>query len=385
MKVIGLMSGTSVDGIDVALCEITGTPQDLQARVLKAGSVTYERVFRERVLAVCDDGRVDEICRLNVAVAEHFVTAIEQVIGDLVGVDLIGSHGQTIWHDIDVSGNVTATLQIGTAAVIAERTGITTINNFRERDVAAGGQGAPLTAYIDWLLLRHPTEWRAVQNIGGMGNVTFLPPRNNADAPMIAFDTGPGNVLIDAAIDLLSGGALTYDVDGAAASRGQVDEAWLNILLTHPYYRQPPPRTTGRELFSRHMARELLEAGVTRGLMGDDILATLTALTAASIASAYRDYAPRLPTEVIVGGGGSRNRTLMQMLARRLSTAQVMDHEAIGLSSDYKEALVFAVLAYETWHNRIGCLPSQTGAHHSTVLGQITPGTNYQELIRRTW
>jgi anhydro-N-acetylmuramic acid kinase len=386
MKVVGLMSGTSADGVDVALCEIDGSPETgLHARVIKAGSIAYDSNFRQRILLACDGGRVDEICRLNVAIAEKFVEAIRQVLGDISDVDLIGSHGQTVWHDITVDGSVTSTLQIGTGAILAEQTGITTVNNFRERDVASGGQGAPLTAYVDWLLLRHPTHWRAVQNIGGMGNVTFLPPLNNTTSNMIAFDTGPGNVLIDGVVTLLTNGTQTYDADGDMAERGHIDEAWLKVLMAHPYYQQAPPRTTGRELFNQAMIQRLVAEGRQRQLSDNDIVATITALTVESIAQAYELFTPSKPEEVIIGGGGGHNKTLMNALERRLAPASVIRHETLGYSSDDKEALVFAVLAYETWHNRHGCLPAQTGARHGSVLGQITPADNYVSLLRRTF
>ncbi len=399
LKIIGLMSGTSVDGIDVALCEIEGAPPALTARILKAGSVPYDPAFREQVLAACASGTVDVLCRLNVALAERFVAAIRAVVGPCDGVDLIGSHGQTFWHDVTPDGFVTSTLQLGSAAVLVEQTGITTIHNFRERDVAAGGQGAPLTAYVDWLVLRDPSRWRAVQNIGGMGNVTFLPPLNQ-DGALVAFDTGPGNALIDAAASLITHGTQAYDRDGLLAASGQVNAAWLADLLRHPFFRQPPPRTTGRETFGVALAHGLVEQGRALGIDDAGIMATLTALTAHSIAHAYRDYAPHPPHQVILGGGGVHNRTLVTMLRDLLAPAQVITHEAVGEGdthapagdasdghgfSDFKEALVFAVLAYETWHNRPGVLTGQTGARHPAVLGQITPGANFASLIERTW
>ncbi|RMG74563.1 MAG: anhydro-N-acetylmuramic acid kinase [Chloroflexi bacterium] len=379
MRVIGLMSGTSGDGIDVAVCDIDGAPPDLQATIVKAWSVPYEPEFRQRIFHACEQGSAVEICRLNMELGERFVAAI----GDYAAwVDLIGSHGQTIWHDVDADGRVTSTLQIGAAGVIAERTGVTTISNFRERDVAAGGQGAPLTAYVDWLLLRHPQHWRAVQNIGGMGNVTFLPPLKDTESTMLAFDTGPGNALIDAAMLHLTG--KPYDQDGMFATGGQVDDEWLKQMLKHPYFQQSPPRTTGRELFGTQKAKSFIAEGQARGLTDQDIIATLTAFTSHSIAEAYHRFAPTMPQEVILGGGGSHNKALVAQL-NDLLPADVMTHEAVGLDSDFKEALVFAVLAYETWHGRVGCLPEQTGARHASILGQITPGTNYTALIRRTW
>jgi anhydro-N-acetylmuramic acid kinase len=300
-------------------------------------------------------------------------------------VDVMGSHGQTVWHSVLPDGTVDATLQLTEPAVLAERTGITIISNFRARDVAAGGQGAPLVSYLDWLLLRHPDHWRAVQNIGGIGNVTFLPPLSDNDSLPLAFDTGPGNVLMDAAVTHLTGGAQTFDHDGRMAQSGQVDTTWLESLLQHPYYQRQPPKTTGRELFGTEMALQLVEEGQKRGLNQQDILATLTALTAHSIANAYRHFVPVPVGEVIIAGGGSNNPTLVGMLGEILKPTPLLTHEDIGLSSDHKEALLFALLAHETWHARPGNLPSMTGARHPVVMGQITPGANYADLVKRTW
>lgn len=387
MRVIGLMSGTSADGIDAALCEIEGAPPRLQARLLQGLTTPYDASQRERILAACrpESSRVDALCRLHFALGEWLAEAALRVVaaaglhpGD---VDLIGSHGQTVWHDVDAAGGVTATLQLGEAAVIAERTGITTISNLRARDVAAGGQGAPLTATADWLLLRHERHWRAVQNIGGIANATFLPPLALRDAPPLAFDTGPGNALIDGAVAALSEGRLTYDRDGAWAAHGEVCEAWLAELLAHPYFDRKPPKTTGRELFGQSQALTLVAHGRTLGLPAEDILATLTALTAASIADAYRRYAPAPVIEMIVGGGGWHNATLMAMLRQRLPAVVIHSHQAVGLDGDLKEALAFAVLAYETWRGRPGAHPNITGARRPTLLGQITPGENWAALL----
>lgn len=385
LRVVGVMSGTSVDGIDIVVSDIHGSPPRLHAEIVQAQTVDYAHELRERILAVCIPGLADEVCRLNFEISEQIAHAILDTIDDLSSVDLIASHGQTIWHDVNEHGHVTSTLQIGSAAVIAERTGITTINNFRERDVAAGGHGAPLTAYIDWLLLRHDTKWRAIQNIGGIANVSFLPPLG-AEAPdLIAFDTGPGNALIDGAMRILTQQQQHFDQDGAMAASGAIEEAWLQELLDHAYFQQIPPRTTGRELFGDEMARRIVTMGHARGCADVDIIATITALTAVSIADAYRRFAPASVQEVILGGGGVHNQTLRRMLDRYLAPAIVRTHEDIGLSSDYKEALAFAVLGYETWHQRNGTLPSQTGAIHGTILGQVTPGQNFQNLIRKTW
>jgi anhydro-N-acetylmuramic acid kinase len=392
MKVVGFMSGTSADGVDVGICEITGAPPQLEAKILHAKTIPYEASVRQRILSACQvsSSNVRELCLLNTELGNIFSDVLLDLLKEANltthDIDLIGSHGQTVWHEVH-HGKVLATLQITEASIIAERTGITTIHNFRARDVAAGGQGAPLTGYVDWLLLRHPTHWRAVQNIGGMGNVTFLPPLTQENAQLIAFDTGAGNALIDMAVHKLTGGKQDFDQDGQLAQQGRLNEEWLADLLKHPYYQQMPPKTTGRELFGTAQALELVYEGQRRGLSSPDIILTLTALTATSIADAYARYAPAKIHEVVLGGGGKNNPMLVQLLKNVLQIP-VLSHEDIGLSSKYKEILVFAVLAYETWHNRPATLPSQTGARHASVLGQITPAHNYRQLVQRlaqTW
>ncbi len=391
MRVIGLISGTSADGIDAAVCEIEGAPPSLRARIVAGNTYPYPSELRVRVLATYEParGRTDELCRLNFEVGEVFAQAVEQIVQQaglhLDDIDLVASHGQTIWHDVQPDGSVHSDTQLGEGAVIAERTGITTINDLRNRDIAVGGQGAPLAGYVDWLLLRDPVKGRAVQNLGGIGNVTFLPPLSNTTTEPIAFDTGPSNALMDDALRLATGGRQTYDVDGALARAGTVDTEWLDRILAHPYYERQPPKTTGRELFGAVMAAELLAEGTARGLTLADIVATLTALTARSIADAYRRFAPFAIDEVILGGGGRHNPALVELLRELLTPAVVLTQEDIGENSDYKEALLCAVIGYETWHARPGAHPSVTGARHPVVLGQITPGANYVDLIRRTW
>jgi len=390
MLVIGLMSGTSADGIDVALCEIDGAPPKLSAKIVATYFQEYEFEMRHRILASCDltEAKVDDICRLNFDLATVFADAILTMLKEAGvspdDVDLIGSHGQTIWHDVTEDGAVTSTLQIASGSVLAERTGITTINNFRERDVAAGGQGAPLTGYADWLLLRHESHWRAIQNIGGMANVTFLPPLSDTTSDLIAFDTGPGNALIDEVVYQWKQGTKNYDANGDIARTGTVNEAILDNLMHHPYILQDIPKTTGRETFGVPYAT-LLHRSVTGREAKHSLVTTLTMFTAASIADAYERFAPAPIGEVILGGGGRHNKTMFDMLRGLLGDIPVRTHEDIGLDSNFKEALVFALLAYETWHHRVGTMSSQTGADYSTVLGQITPGKNYPDLIRQTW
>ena len=391
MLVIGLMSGTSADGVDVALCEIEGEPSCLFAKIICGATYPYEPVLRKRILDACDanSSRVDQIAQLHFDLSEVFSDCVLELLKSHnlspSAIDLIGSHGQTLWHNVLPSGRVNASLQIVEAAVLAERTGITTISNFRARDIAAGGQGAPLTAYVDWLLQRHPEHWRAIQNIGGMGNVTFLPPLTEAEAKPIAFDTGPGNAMLDVAVGHFSDGARIFDRDGVMALRGRVNEDWLETLLQHPYYQRGYPKTTGRETFGTAAALELIAQAEARGLTAFEIIATMTALTASNIADAYERFAPATIAEVILGGGGRHNPVMVGLLRELLAPARILNHEDIGMDGDFKEALVFAVLAYESWHNRPGTLPGLTGARAPSVLGQITPGANFAQLIETTW
>jgi anhydro-N-acetylmuramic acid kinase len=375
-----MISGTSADAIEAVLVELTGAPPGLEHRTVAGLTVPIAPEVQRRIHAIAaKDGDIEAITLLDVELGEAFARAALDLIGEAgvrpEEVGLIGSHGQTVWHAVRPDGHVVGTIQLGNAAVIAERTGITTVSGLRSRDIAAGGQGAPLVAYVDSLLLRHPTASRAVQNLGGIGNVAWLPPHAEPDARSLAFDTGPANVLIDVVIGLLTAGAATHDADGAVAASGTVDEAWVEHLLTHPYFALRPPKTTGRELFSPAMGATLLTEGRERGLGDADVLATLTAFSAASVADQYRRFLPRVPDEVIAAGGGTRNPTLMAELRRRLpASVTFRTIDELGIASHQKEALAMAVIAHETWHGRPGTIPELTGARHPTVAGSITPG-----------
>jgi anhydro-N-acetylmuramic acid kinase len=379
MIVIGLMSGTSADGTDAAVVDLDGAPPSLRWRLLAHIQVPHPPALRQQIFAAFrpETGNAAALCRLNFALGHTFAHAALEAARTAglapEQIDLIGSHGQTVWHI--PAGEDASTLQLGAAALIAEETGIPTVSNFRARDMAAGGQGAPLVAYVDTLLFSHPTLARAVQNIGGIANVTYLPPgdEQSAGGPF-AFDTGPGNMLIDYAAARATAGAWLCDRDGALASRGRVDASLLAELLADPYLRQPPPKTTGRERFGEQYGSQVWAQGIARGLNGADIVATLTAFTAASIARAYTDFLPRLPDEVIVSGGGTRNPALLAMLRAHLGAIPLRLSDELGLPGQAKEALAFAVLAYETWHGRPGNLPAATGARKAVVLGDLTPG-----------
>ena len=382
MRIIGLMSGTSADGIDAAVVEISGAPPTLAWRLLAFVEHGYPPALRQRIFAAFDpvQSSVDQLCALNFALghalANAALAAVEAANLAPEQIDLVGSHGQTVWHIAD--GPEASTLQIGEAAIIAERTGITTISNFRTRDMAAGGQGAPLVPLVDKLLLTHPTRTRAAQNLGGIGNVTFLPPAESSggsDEAPFAFDTGPGNVLIDAALARLTEGAQAFDRDGALAAQGQPHGELVERWLADPYFQQPPPKTTGREYFGPAYEQRL--AAQAAPLSRADYVATLTALTARSIAQAYRDFLPRPPDEVIVSGGGTRNPTLLHQLRAALHPAALRSSDEVGLDSAAKESIAFALLAHESWHGRPGNLPAATGASRPVVLGDITPGRRF--------
>jgi len=401
MLVAGMISGTSADGIDVALAEISGASPDAIALHQRA-FVTVPWPAADRALIFdlfANRGSPQAVCRANFALGERFARAVEEAARGagvaLDAIDLIGSHGQTIWHDAD-GDRITSTLQIGEPAVIARQTGITTVANFRVADVAAGGQGAPLVSIFDWLLLR-PADglngvaggWRAAQNIGGIGNVTFLPPAD-LDAPPLAFDTGPGNVLIDWAAAFASNGALAYDHDGRLAAQGRVDEALLARWLDDPYLRQPPPKTTGRERYTANLAQALHAEARGVGLDDAGFAATVTALTAASIADAYARFAPGPVAQVVISGGGAHNPVLMAGLHARLAERfgrhiEVCTLEALGIDGDAKEALTFALLAYLCVHGLPGNVPACTGASEEVVLGVVAPGRNYRRLEIGDW
>lgn len=385
MLIIGLMSGTSLDGVDAALVELRGTTRAaLEWRVVHAVTHPFDSEQRAAIHHGMVAGNARALCRLDAELGEWLAEAAQQVCREahvaLAEVAAIGSHGQTLWHEPPTVGRRGATLQLGDAATIAERTGCAVVSNFRVRDMAAGGHGAPLVPWVDETLFAVPERARALQNIGGIGNVTRVPPRGSEE-PLLAFDTGPGNALIDAAVERATSGRLTYDRDGALAARGEVDQRLLGELLAHPYFGLHPPKSTGRETFGSPFVTRLCEALEPEGDADWlDLVATLTELTARSIADSYERWLlPLGLDEVIVTGGGALNPTLMARLVALLDPVPVRGGAALGVEPGIKEAVAFAVLAWAHLHRLPGNVVAATGAAGPRVLGSYTPGAAGRE------
>ncbi|MGW7542829.1 anhydro-N-acetylmuramic acid kinase [Streptomyces sp. NPDC054770] len=362
MLVIGLMSGTSYDAVDAAAAELRLLDGTLLLKPLGMVSTPYDEELREALAGALPPAAVPlaRVCLLDTRIGQAFAAAAVRANRELCGgrAELVVSHGQTVYHWVE-GGRVHGTLQLGQPAWIAEATGLPVVADLRPRDVAAGGQGAPLVSLVDLLWLRGRPGTPVALNLGGIANLT---------APDgTAFDTGPGCALLDAAVREFTGGRLTYDVDGALAARGRPHEALLEELLAEPYYALPAPKTTGKELF---------HAGYWRapaGIRAEDALATLTRLTARTVADAVRGVAA---TEVVASGGGTRNPVLMRMLGDLLPEIPVRVSDELGLPAAAKEAYAFAVLGFLTAHGLVGTAPTATGARHPSILGSLTPGRN---------
>lgn len=363
---LGLMSGTSADGIDAALCDIAGTGPRARVRLVASAHARFRPELRRRILEARE---LAEISKLNFELGERFAAAalrlMERAKVSAAELDIIGSHGQTVAHL--PTDRPASTLQIGESSVIAERTGVPTLSDFRTRDVAAGGEGAPLVPYGDWVLFRLPGHRRALQNLGGIANVTVV---GDALADTLAFDTGPGNMLLDALATRATGGTLDCDRDGRLSARGRVIEPLLSELLDHPFLRRPPPRSTGREEFGESLSAPLWRRFHRRPF---DLVATAAAFTVEATARAYERWVLRAGAleGVYVSGGGSRNPTLMRGLARRLSPTPVHRLDALGFPEGAKEAACFALLASEWLAGTAQSVPSATGARHPTILGKL--------------
>lgn len=380
--VVGLSSGTSFDGIDAALVRVSGCGDGLAAELVRFACVPFDDPLRARI-AGATGADAAKIARLSFDLGEAFADAALRVIVESglapADVHLIGSHGQTIYHEPPAGGRSGVTLQIGEADVIAERTGVTTVADFRTADVAAGGSGAPLIPLIDWLLFRDPAEARLLLNLGGIANVTYVTPDLG---DVRAFDTGPGNALTDEIVRAATGGREPFDRDGAQALRGAPDEGAVEEFLRHPYFSAPPPKSTGKETFGAEAVRTLARlAGHEEPIAAlpdsaiDDLLATAAMVTARSVREAVR-FLPEVPplARVVASGGGVKNGAIMEGLAGLFAPTPVESLAAFGMDPDAKEAVGFALLANETIAGRPGNVPKATGAARPVVLGKVSPG-----------
>ncbi|MCH4192794.1 MAG: anhydro-N-acetylmuramic acid kinase [Butyrivibrio sp.] len=379
--VIGLMSGTSADGIDAALVKIAGSGVDTQVQIVDYITIPYEDAVRKEVLKIAGGKSVTagEICEMNVLLGKCYLHAC-LLLCQKAGVkpeniDLVGSHGQTIWHQPQPADflrySVTSTLQIGDVSPICEAMNTVCVSDFRMRDMAAGGQGAPLVPYTEYFLYRDAKRNIALQNIGGIGNITMIPAGCSADE-MLAFDTGPGNMLIDAMIFRMTGGRQQYDRNGETAAAHQVDDGLLNWLMQEPYITMKPPKSTGRERYDDRFMDRILQKAKEERISDGNVVASLTAYTAETIAYAVHYDLPCVIDRLIIGGGGSYNKELMRQIRRRLPEMEVVTNEDLGYNGDAKEAVAFAILANETINGMCGNIPSVTGAAHPVILGRIS-------------
>jgi len=383
MLVLGMMSGTSADGIDVALARVSGAPPTLNAKLLGHTSVKFPAALRKKILRVAEQhsitaGALSQLnFRLGRLFADAAIGACRHFRVPPSKIGLIGSHGQTIFHQgrpIPCFGSQTAsTLQIGEPSVIASRTGITTVGDFRPADMALGGQGAPLVPYVDYLLYRHAELGRVSLNLGGIANITVLP-RAAKPQKVFAFDTGPANMLIDALVSHFTNGRHRFDKNASFAAQGRSNPALLDELLRDPYLKVAPPKSTGREHYGHVYVKKIFALGRRHRAKPNDLIRAATIFTALSVVDALNRFVlPKTKIDqLIVSGGGAHNPLILAQLAAALPGIEVLPSSRLGIPEDAKEALAFAILAYETFHQRPANLPSATGARGSAILGKIS-------------
>lgn len=391
---IGLMSGTSLDGVDAALVEIGNEKSHIELK--HAISVPYEPQVRQLLLDICDirTATIDQICQLNAYVAVHFAKVVHTLMKEsgvsTEDISFISSHGQTIYHIPENTGTNSwenaATLQIGDISYLSERTHLPVIGDFRPADMAAGGQGAPLVSYVDYILFTHDHKNRVAQNIGGIGNVTYLK-ANGKKEEVISFDTGPGNMVIDACIRKISNGEKTYDINGKIASQGTIDSQLIDELMNHPYLQKKYPKTTGREDFGEQFLESLWKKAQDKKLSHSDLVATITDWTAKTIAESYlaieRNENIKID-EAIISGGGAHNTYLLACIQKYVPHIEVITSDDVGIDIDQKEAIAFVMLGYDCINGMYNTIPSATGANHEVIMGKIscTQPESYEKVIQ---
>jgi anhydro-N-acetylmuramic acid kinase len=383
LLVLGLMSGTSADAIDIALTRISGAPPNLKSQLLDHATIPYPPQLQKEILRVAEQTPITagDLSLLNFRLGQAYAEAALQACKKFRiaprKIDLLGSHGQTIFHQgppIPYQGRPTAsTLQIGEPAIIAARMGITTVADFRPADIAVGGQGAPLVPYADYLLYRHPKLGRVSLNLGGIANITVLPAARKPEQ-MFAFDTGPANMLIDALVQHFTRGKQRYDRNAALAAEGRANPAFVDELMKDPYLRQRPPKSTGREYYGRDYVQKILALARRYKAKPNDTIRAATIFAALSIVDALNRFV--LPKhkilQLIVSGGGAKNPLILAQLSAALPKIEVLPSSELNVPTEAKEAFAFALMAYETFHQRPSNLPSATGAKGPAILGKIS-------------